>query len=252
MSGTARKVGQELYGQRFYGVQADGSARSAARIVPIVRELLHPTSVLDVGCGVGTWLAEWQVQGVDDVVGVDGDYVDRSDLRIPADNFVARDLEQPLSLGRRFDLVMTLEVAEHITSATSATFVKSLVEHADVVLFSAAVPGQGGTGHINEQWPSYWASLFRVHGYRPLDVLRPMIWEDAEVVHWYRQNLLIFASEAAPDLNCPAAVGPLDLAHPELFMEKALKPLRQQIDERIRRTGIPARVKAAAKSARRR
>ena len=156
-----------VYTDRFYEVDLAGSFRSAQRIVPLLRSLIDPRSVLDVGCGNGAFLKAFSLAGVADILGVDGDYVPRERLLIDMANFRPTDLAKPLALGRRFDLVMSLEVAEHLPAAAAPSFVRSLVEHGDVVFFSAAVPGQRGANHVNEQWPSYWAKLFAAHGMRP-------------------------------------------------------------------------------------
>jgi SAM-dependent methyltransferase len=236
------------YNAKFFAGQSDESARSAAHVIPLVKGFVQTTSVLDVGCGVGTWLAEWAGQGVDDIIGVDGDYVDPTALRIPADSFLSRDLERPLDLGRRFDLVSTLEVAEHISPAHSSDFIESLVRHGDVVLFSAAIPGQGGTNHINEQWPSYWADLFAAHHYQPIDAIRSVIWQDSEVSFWYRQNMLIFANAAGVErVSASNSTGALDLVHPELWNATVAKSLIAQIEERILATGVPRQIKRAAR-----
>jgi SAM-dependent methyltransferase len=186
-------------------------------MVPMFAELTHPSSVLDVGCGVGGWVATWLGSGAD-AIGVDGDYVPRDQLCIPADRFISHDLSTPLDLGRRFDLVTCLEVAEHLPPEAAATIVDSLCRHADVIVFSAAIPGQGGTGHINERWPSFWAELFGTHGYRPYDLLRSRLWWDTRCEWWYRQNVLVFAAdEVAREYGWPGLTGPLDMVHPELF-----------------------------------
>ena len=71
-----------------------------------------------------------------------------------------------------------LEVAEHIPPECADIFVESLTWGlAPVIMFSAAVPGQGGTLHLNEQWPAYWASKFAQHGYVLIDCLRPQLWD---------------------------------------------------------------------------
>jgi SAM-dependent methyltransferase len=183
-----------VYDQAFYASQADGSARSARAIVPLVMDLLAPRSVLDVGCGIGTWLEVYRRAGVGDVVGVDGEYVDRSALGIAPAQFVARDLRRDLALGRTFDLVQSLEVAEHLPPASAATFVRSLTRHGSAVLFGAAAPGQGGTDHVNEQWPAYWAALFATHGYVPVDFLRRRVWNDPRVEWWYAQNTILYVT----------------------------------------------------------
>jgi hypothetical protein len=63
-----------------------------------------------------------------------------------------------------------------------------------VVLFSAAIPFQGGTHHLNEQWPDYWAALFKNHDYVPIDCIRRGIWGNQQVEWYYAQNVLLFAS----------------------------------------------------------
>ena len=103
-----------IYSTQFFAGQVGGSARSAAVVVPLVLSLLTVRSVIDVGCGVGPWAAEFMARGIEDVWGVDGDYVDRAQLRIPKDRFTPRDLTKPLQFDRTFDLAVCLEVAEHL------------------------------------------------------------------------------------------------------------------------------------------
>jgi hypothetical protein len=206
-----------LYTSAFYNGQSAGSVSSATVMVPMFAALNQPSSVLDVGCGVGGWVAMWLDSGVD-AIGVDGDYVPRDQLRVPADRFIDHDLAAPLDLGRRFDLVTCLEVAEHLPTEAAGTLVSSLCRHADVIVFSAAIPGQGGTGHVNERWLSFWTELFATHGYRPYDLLRGRLWWDERCEWWYRQNVIVFAtSEEAHERGWPEMTGPLDMVHPELF-----------------------------------
>src|SRR5688572_21294277 len=98
------------YDTAFYDLQRDESLRTAQAVVPVVRDLTQPTSVVDVGCGVGTWLAAWRECGVLDVHGIDGSYVDREMLLIPAEHFQPHDLSTPINVERRFELAMSLEV----------------------------------------------------------------------------------------------------------------------------------------------
>jgi SAM-dependent methyltransferase len=153
-------------------------------------------SLLDVGSGHGAWAAEWIKAGVADVVAVDGDYVRRDQLAIPAEKFVGHDLATRLDLGRRFDLVQSLEVAEHLAPENAAGFVDNLVRHGDVILFSAAVPHQGGEHHVNEQPPQYWRELFARHGYEVFDWVRPQLAGQRQVKAWYRFNSFIYANKA--------------------------------------------------------
>ena len=171
--------------------------------------------MLDVGCGVGVWVNEWSSAGVSDVLGIDGNYVDRTALRIPLDKFAPVDLKQSFSLGRKFDLVQTLEVAEHLDEACADTFVESLARHGETILFSAAIPGQGGTHHVNEQWPSYWAEKFARVGYTAYDIIRPQIWTDPQILAFYRQNILIFARGRVFE----GAETRLDRVHPEMWQD---------------------------------
>ncbi|WP_060937670.1 methyltransferase domain-containing protein [Mycolicibacterium chlorophenolicum] len=228
-----------FYDQKFYEGQRANSSASAHLVIPLVKDIVDPRSVLDVGCGVGTWINAWLQAGVEDALGVDGDYVDRNLLQCPADKFVSHDLNAPLSLARRFDLVTCLEVAEHLPDYSAPTLVKSLIQHGDVVMFSAAVPNQGGTHHVNEQWPSYWVALFDTHGFNPYDLIRPRIWFNDRIEWWYRQNILIFANEdAASRLDLASSEAPIDIAHPA-FVEAATRavPLSTQVKERLREGG---------------
>lgn len=181
------------YTEQFYRDHRAGALRSARAVVPFVQQLLQPASVVDVGCGSGAWLAAWRENGVTDVRGVDGAYVKPESLAIPAEQFTAHDLTQPLQLERQFDLVMSLEVAEHLPADNAAQFVRTLTTLGPVVLFSAAAPHQGGVEHINEQWPAYWAELFAQADFVAVDCLRRRFWHDAAVEWFYAQNLVLYA-----------------------------------------------------------
>ena len=185
-----------LYTTRYYQHQKDGSYVSAEHIVPIVLEYYQPKSIIDIGCGVGNWLSVFQKHGVTKVKGIDGSYVDKSQLRIAPEFFEAADLVQPITETGTYDMAMTLEVAEHLPDASAAKFVEELTRLAPVVLFSAAVPYQGGTGHINEQWPQYWVTHFKNNGYVPIDPLRKRIWDNDAVEWWYAQNIMFFVKES--------------------------------------------------------
>jgi SAM-dependent methyltransferase len=180
------------YSEEFFRDISEGSAASAAAVVPLVMTLVRPKSVVDVGCGTGAWLSAFRAEGVERVLGVDGDYVNRESLLIPSEFFVPADLAQGVVLHQTFDLCLSLEVAEHLPAAAAPRFVGSLASLAPVVLFSAAVPGQTGTGHLNERWPDYWMALFAEHGYLQLDPFRHQLWQDSRVAWWYRQNLFLY------------------------------------------------------------
>jgi SAM-dependent methyltransferase len=215
-----------VYTPAFFEGQRHGSAASADAVIAVVRDLVGPIdSVVDIGCGVGHWTARWASLGVTDVLGVDGDYVDRDSLAIPASQFLAADLTQPIHLGRRFDLAMSLEVAEHLDSEYANQFVDTLTSCSDVILFSAAAPGQGGTHHVNEQWPTYWCAKFNARGFQTFDLVRERVWSDENVADCYRQNTLIFARGAIADrlAAIPQSTIPLNLIHPATWDRRALE-----------------------------
>jgi hypothetical protein len=155
--------------------------------------------VIDVGCGRGVWLEEWRRNGIEDAIGADGDYVDRNRLLIPRERFSAFDLAQGFNLGRRFDLVQSLEVAEHIPASQADRLIESLTAHGDLMLFSAATPGQGGEFHVNEQPPEYWRTKFANRGFLIFDCIRPQIVVDSSIEPWYRYNTFFYAHEQAWD-----------------------------------------------------
>lgn len=180
------------YDQIFIRYTAASSSYSADTVTSLIAPLFGIRSVLDVGCAAGTWLAAWQ-RHVTDVHGVDGEYVDRNELKISESDFTPVNLNQRFGLGRCFDLVQSLEVAEHIEPAASAGFVESITRHAArFVLFSAAPPGQGGEHHINEQDYDYWRKLFAEQGFVACDCVRPLIQNDRKISYWYRYNTLLY------------------------------------------------------------
>ncbi|MCK5612377.1 methyltransferase domain-containing protein, partial [Candidatus Pacearchaeota archaeon] len=182
----------EIYTDEFYmGIQ-EGSRKSAKEVIPIVLELIKAKSIIDVGCGVGTWLSEFKKYGVEDVFGVDGDYINKKSLQIPENCFMSMDLKKPLKIEKQFDLVVSLEVAEHLPVECSEMFIDFLVSLGPIILFSAAIPFQGGNHHINEQWPDYWAKLFQNKEYVAIDCIRKKIWQNENVEWWYAQNILLF------------------------------------------------------------
>lgn len=218
------------YDGSFIRYTAGSSGYAALRIVPHVRGILPVASVLDVGCAAGTWLRAWQQQGVADMHGIDGDYIAPAALEIPEACFTAADLSKPVDLGRRFDLVQSLEVAEHIAPEASVAFVDTIVRHSKgLVAFSAAVPGQGGEYHINERPLEFWRDLFLLHGYHAFDCIRPRIQDDRRISFWYRFNILLYVHEsriadlpeAVQATRIPDGAGIPDVSPPLFRVRKA-------------------------------
>lgn len=213
------------------------SRNSAAVVAPMVMELLQPRSVVDVGCGTGAWAAAFKAAGAAEVLGIDGDYCDRGQLEIDPRDFLAADLTKPFSLDRSFDLAICLEVAEHLDQQYAGPLVTSLTGFAPAVLFSAAIPHQGGEHHVNEQWPSYWIKEFAQHDYAPTDPFRRRLWNQRSVAWWYAQNLLLFirrdaidASSQLKSLAFETESNVLPLVHPQNMLDLAW---RNQVLEAI-------------------
>lgn len=194
------------------------NTRAARIVVPHLLRLFPVNSVLDVGSGLGTWLAVFRDHGVSDIAGLDGSNVDASLMQVPPQNFQVQDLRFPFDLHRKFDLVICLEVAEHLPESCAEKFVASLCRHSDHIVFSAAIPGQGGQNHINEQWPAYWRSLFAKQGYFMRDAIRPAIWDNPEVDVWYRQNMFVYVRNG--DSSKPGQEVQMAEIHPELWRAK--------------------------------
>lgn len=186
------------YTNDFFSGHADGAFSSAKVIVPIIANYLKPKSVVDIGCGVGNWLKAWNdIASVEDYLGVEGPYISRDLLKVPKEKVLLKDLKEPLQINRRFDLAMSLEVAEHLPTDYSENFVKILTSLSDYVLFSASIPGQDGTYHINEQIPEYWAKIFASEGYVAVDCVRDLIWNSKDVEWWYKQNIILYVKKEA-------------------------------------------------------
>ena len=215
------------YGRAFFELEDSELSGSAPVLVALALELCKPRSVVDVGCGTGRLLTEFQTAGVSEVLGIEGPWVDPSTLHLAKEQVKILDLTRPFSLGRRFDLAVCLEVGEHLPPKSARSLVSSLVQHSDLILFSAAIPFQGGRQHVNEQWPQYWARLFAECDYLPIDAIRPRVWSDDRVAYCYRQNLLVYvrrseiarfpALESAPRLATGSS--PLPLVHPDRHLE---------------------------------
>lgn len=214
----------EAYSKFFYNEMEKSSLSSARVVVPIVMDAVNPHSVVDVGCGEGIWMSVFRECGVSDIVGVDGEWVRADALKISAESFVPKDLGQPFNLQRTFDLAVCLEVAEHLDASAAGTLIGNLTNLAPVILFSAAIPFQGGSHHVNEQWPEYWEKLFASRGYVPVDCIRRKIWSDARVSFFYAQNILLYVRKAGvdayPKVSAEIEKGhgnALPLVHPHMY-----------------------------------
>lgn len=241
------------YDNTWHQMYGDMTSASARHVLGALREALLLETALDVGCGDGRWLEVWCELGGSEVTGVDGPWNDTSALRFSKDNFVVKDLSVRFDLGKRFDVVMSLEVAEHIPPESSEGFVETLTRHGDCVLFGAAIPYQGGYRHINERWQSYWAGLFEARGFIAIDPFRPIIWDKDDVHYWYKQNTLLYISRDREDMKAAIVEWmashsvhgfPVKMVHPDRYesiasyTHIAFKPLLKRLPGRVWRKAV--------------
>ncbi len=227
---TEQKTDASLYNAEFYAHRHQSTTYAAEQVfktlLPVIPE---PHSAIDFGCGVGTWLNTLQnMSKVETVTGVDGPWVQTDMLEIPKQSFHSADLNPAFPLQQRYDLAMSLEAAEHLYPESAPTFVKTLCDASDFILFSAAVPGQEGKNHFNEQWPEYWQALFDKQSYEVVDCLRGPIWHDDKIPFWYRQNVLLYVKSSRLNeltLDATHRRPPLSIVHPLIFEERYKKTL---------------------------
>jgi hypothetical protein len=212
------------YDREFYDDLKSGSLRSASVIIPVVLGHVPVQSAIDIGCGQGAWLRVLEECGVRDILGYDGDHVERSRLLIDPAKFKAVDLREDFKLDRTCDLAISLEVAEHLPNEFAEPLVRRLVTAAPVVLFSAAIPAQGGTEHVNERWQDYWRNVFRSFDFFPVDLIRPAVWGNPDVEFWYQQNIILYCSDytlhKVPGLRPVSADVSLNIVHPTLYEKR--------------------------------
>lgn len=213
--------------QLFWYQERQARTQVAAREVLALLYSLHNFKrVIDVGCGIGVWLSVAKEFGADVVIGLDGPHVPKNELVITDDEFVPCDLNCPPSSDQKYDLCICLEVAEHLSKDRAKPFIEYLTGFSDCVLFSAAVPWQGGTGHLNEQWQSYWIDLFEKNGLDCYDVVRAKIWKNESIPYWYAQNTFLFTKNMQIIKNIHTSKMPFlplgfaDIIHPNLYENK--------------------------------
>lgn len=198
------ETAQSVFDTRYYEQLKDSCEKSARAVVPKLVQLINPKSVVDVGCGPGFWLAEFGSHGVEDLLGIDGEWIPEQLLKISSDRILKHDLVEPLELSKRFDLVVCLEVAEHFPASAADQLVETLTRLGPVILFSAAIPGQGGVHHINEQPPEWWERKFKARGFQRVKGFGEKFAGDQNVSWWYQRNMVFYVREgtlAGVDFN---------------------------------------------------
>lgn len=204
-------------------------------LLPVMFDGLSVSSILDVGAGTGVWINAARKRKILDSVGIDGIVLTGNDLKCEPRLISQVNLVNRFELGRRFDVAICLEVAEHLPASSALGLIESIVKHSDLVFFSAAIPGQNGQHHINCQWPEYWQNLFNECGFECVDDIRPRIWT-MDVDPWYKQNMF----RAFKSVNAGSELRIRSLIHPEMlkyiripnegkkcFFQKVVKKLKK-------------------------
>lgn len=206
----------DQYNEMFYLEQNERSYTSARITLSLFRDFFPVSTLVDVGCGLGSWARAALDIGFPDVLGIDGEFVDTKLLVIPKQKFKRQDLSKSFDIERRFDVAIAMEVAEHIDACDADTFVNNLCNLSNLILFSAAVPGQGGVHHVNEQPQSYWIEKFHSAGYQCSLELRDRLWNEDSICGYYRQNMLVFHRVQAGQQTI-LNDGITDVIHPAVF-----------------------------------
>lgn len=207
-------ISKFIYDASLYNEQ------SAWQVLPWLLNQHPVSSVVDIGCGTGTWLSVANKLGIQDFLGLDCSAYLSDIFHIPQNNYQQVDLTINNSSNRHFDLCICLEVGEHLPLSSAGILVEQVCALAPIILFSAAIPSQPGQGHINAQWPAYWQEKFLRNGFIAYDVLRSEFWNNEKVEWWYRQNMILYAKPGILK-NCSETNGQVNsLIHPTLYNMK--------------------------------
>lgn len=209
-----------MYNKKYYKKHESGSYRSALQIFEYINVFIDFKSMVDFGCGMGTWCKAMEELGISDILGIDQHAYDSDYMLISAESYLQYDLRKELILPRRTDIAVSVEVAEHIEEEYSEIFIHNLCLCSDLILFSAAIPFQGGTGHINEKPCIFWSEIFNKYGYNAIDCIRPHFWNNENIEIWYRNNCILYAKENLYQkliVNIPQEKYPLDIVHPAML-----------------------------------
>lgn len=180
-----------------YVKQLDNASLPSSRIIAkSIIENFKPQSVADVGCGTGALLFSLTELGVNRTFGLEYSDWGLKWCKNRSLNVKQFDLrKEKMVKYDRFDLVCSLEVGEHLPDTLADVYVNAIVALGDIVLFSAAIPGQGGTNHINEQPNSYWITKFAAAGFihdATLSMLLRSEWSKTDIAWYYAKNVMVF------------------------------------------------------------
>lgn len=186
----------DVYTAEFYRQRAQVASKAGAVIAKSIDASLHPSKVVDVGCGTGDLLeslAQFGCHGL----GLECAQAALEICRSKGVNARTFDIETdslPADIGH-CDVVVCLEVAEHLPERAADRLVGMLTQLSSTVVFGAATPGQGGHDHVNEQPHEYWITKFEALGYhrdQKLVATWQAAWEAGGIPAYYYRNLMIF------------------------------------------------------------
>jgi hypothetical protein len=206
------------YSHDFYSDMKKASADSYSFLATWIFNYCSPKSAIDWGAGTGELLMALQISHNVRVRALEGHWIKELPTSLPKIYYEFRDLRFPFKLEEKFDVAICLEVAEHLEDEYAQTLIDGICNSSDLIFFSAAIPYQGGTSHVNEQWPIYWAEKFHQAGFVLAHDPREELWDNPEVAAYYKQNLLIFERSEG---NLKLVV-PRPLIHPSLWERKCI------------------------------
>jgi SAM-dependent methyltransferase len=193
-----------VYDADYYRKDTDLLTAAGAKVIAdSTLADLKPSTVVDVGCGTGALLEVFRNRGCQ-VFGLE--YAE-SALEVCRERMLdvqKFDLEkESLAHDRRFDVAVSMEVAEHLAEASADHYVALLTSLSNSIVFTAATPGQQGIEHVNEQPPSYWISKFRGRGFDHDETISnrwKSAWEaSGSMAFYYHQNLMVFRRRQGTD-----------------------------------------------------
>lgn len=186
-----------VYSARYYQTMVEPYARHSAG--PMARSIVSsfdPKSVIDIGCGSGALLVALRKLGVRKNLGLDASQAALDIARARGLSTRKFDITTDhLLYSACYDIAISMEVAEHLPADCADSYIALLSSLAPTVIFTAAHPGQGGIGHLNEQPPEYWIEKFKSHNLHPDTETVPKWqadWRAAGVAEFYTNNLIIF------------------------------------------------------------
>ncbi|MBI4779469.1 methyltransferase domain-containing protein [Candidatus Falkowbacteria bacterium] len=188
-------VNIKIYDQKFFNSALKLENSSAKEFTAILIKHFWPKSVIDIGCGIGVYLAEFKANNIK-IIGFDGSPAAIIGS-LAGDKIKLHDLCRPLKLSSKFDLCLCLEVAEHLEKNCAQTLISTLTGLSSTIICTAATPGQGplSIGHINEQPPEYWQKLFGQKNFKLDKELTKKIKREMKkkkIIWWLTKNLMIF------------------------------------------------------------